>query len=239
MSEETTEFYNNFAEQQFESGIHHRHLSIMRWLRKFGIPKKGNILEIGCGVGTQTELILKFLSLDANVTALDISDKSIEYAKKRLAKYSNISLVTGDITKIELHETFDVIVLPDVLEHIPLRQHDDLFKKLSDLLDPNGFILIHIPHPRYLQWLSLHQPEKLQIIDNPIQTDALLSVLYKHGLYLSHLESYSIFVKPADYQVIVVKKAEKQILYELIENPKNDSIIDRVKRKIRYKLRGK
>lgn len=239
MGKTTTEYYNEFAEQQYASGIHYRHLAIMGWLKRFGMPKNGNILEIGCGVGTQTELILRYLDLNSSVTAVDISDKSIAYAQQRLARYSNVKLLIGDIIELEVNAVFDSIVLPDVLEHIPLDQHNRLFEKLSSIISSDGFILIHIPHPHYLEWLRINKPETLQIIDNPIQTDQLLNLVYRHGLYLHHLESYSIYANPHDYQVVVIKKKVQTKEYNVVSKPKIESIYNRLQRKLKYLARGK
>ena len=238
MSKKVAEFYDNFAESQFESGIHHRHLAIMQWLQKFGMPKSGNFLEIGCGVGTQTELILRYLNLDATVTAVDISIKSIEHAKRRLVKYANLTLIAGDIIDLNLNEKFDVIVLPDVLEHIPLELHNNLFKKLSYLLAPSGFMMIHIPHPNYLEWITSNRPEQLQIIDNPIYTNNLLGHAYKYGLYLVYLESYSIFTEPEDYQVIVLKNKLVEG-YRSVKARTFQSLVNRAQRKIKLIIRGR
>ena len=141
--QKTAKFYDDFVDQQLKSGIHHRHLAILKWLQKFSMPQTGNFLEIGCGIGTQTELLLQELSLDSKVTAIDISEKSIAYAKKRLKLYDNVTLIVGDITEINLSGKFDVIILPDVIEHIPLELHSNLFKKLAALLEEKGFLLIH------------------------------------------------------------------------------------------------
>ena len=232
------EFYDEFVDLQSKSGIHHRHLSIMIWLEKFKMPKNGNFLEIGCGIGTQTELILRYINLDARVTAIDISEKSIAFAKKKLNKYNNVNFIGGDVIKLELDGQFDAIILPDVLEHIPLADHDHLLRKLSALLTAEGFILIHIPNPNYLEWITKNEPEKLQIIDNPIHTNVLLNKAYQYGLFLEYLESYSIFNYPSDYQVIVLRK-KNEMDYRTINKPKGDSVIRRLRRKLKLLIRGK
>ena len=236
MGNHTSEFYDRFADRQVKAGIHQRHLAIQRWLEKFKMPRIGNFLEIGCGIGTQTELMLEYLKPDANLIAIDISKKSIKIAEERLKQFDNLTLITGNIISCSFRIKFDVIVLPDVLEHIPLEQHNSLFKKLSSLMHDEGFILIHIPHPHYLKWLQQNYPQKLQLIDNPIHTNNLLKHVYSNGLYIDYLESYSIFNKPADYQVIVLKKHMPN-LYIPILNPRSDSTARRAKRRLRRYFR--
>ena len=62
------------------------------------------------------------------------------------------------------------------------------------------------PHPLYLTWVREHQPELLQVIDQPIHTDELLRNTYAVGLYLEKLESYSLFSTAYDYQWIILKQ---------------------------------
>jgi 2-polyprenyl-3-methyl-5-hydroxy-6-metoxy-1,4-benzoquinol methylase len=70
---------------------------------------------------------------------------------------------------------FDFIVLPDVLEHIPVEQHSNLFKNLSAVSSPKAIVLINIPEPNCLNWIRKHNPEKLQIIDQSLSMQDLLN----------------------------------------------------------------
>ncbi len=237
MSKKVSDYYNNYSDRQLNAGIHHRHLSIQRWLEKFNMSKSGSVLEIGCGIGTQTQLIAEYLYTTSSLTAIDISETNIALAKSRLEKFKNIDFIAADIIKLDITDTFETIILPDVIEHIPLEQHYTLFEKLSTLLSNTGFILIHIPHPNYLEWVKENRPEELQVIDNPVYTNTLLSNIYPHNLEIKYLESYSIFNTPADYQVIVLNKT-KPLNYQAILKPKGDSIGKRISRKIKRIKRG-
>jgi trans-aconitate 2-methyltransferase len=237
MSKKVSNFYNNYSDRQINAGIHHRHLAIQGWLEKFNMSKSGNVLEIGCGIGTQTQLILEYINLDTKLTAIDISDKNIEIAQKRLSNYKNLKLITADIIELDFSDKYETIILPDVIEHIPLEQHNDLFLKLSRIISETGFILIHIPHPNYLEWVKDNKPEDLQVIDNSVYTNKLLNNVYPHDLELYFLESYSIFNIPADYQVIILKK-KNLYNYKPLLNPKGDTLVKRISRKInRFKRR--
>ncbi|HLW75576.1 MAG TPA: class I SAM-dependent methyltransferase [Bryobacteraceae bacterium] len=92
------------------------------------------VLEIGCGIGTDTT---NFARAGAQVTAVDLSDKSIEMAKKRL----------------------EVFGLSDRVRFVQANS-----EQLSDSLPPEPFDLIysfgvihHTPHPeRVLEQLKLY-----------------------------------------------------------------------------------
>lgn len=199
-------FYDEFTTKQIQAGISKRNIKIHEWAQQFGLKNNHNVLEIGCGIGTQTELLAQYVS-QGKITAIDISPKSITIAQQRLANYTNVSCITGDIITMDINFStkFDVIVLPDVIEHIPLDSHNALFKRLSGLLKEDGFILIHIPNPNYLAWCHTNTPQVLQVIDQPIYTNVLCSNVYANGFYIHHLETYEIWTNNCDYQIIVLK----------------------------------
>jgi trans-aconitate 2-methyltransferase len=216
------EFYDDYSVRQLQVGLNQRHYSILKWLKDYGLRKNHKMLEIGCGIGTVTYLLANFLE-EGSITALDISPKSIEIAKKHLSQFSNVRLLAADILKEEdnasLEEKYDVILLPDVLEHIPKEFHGNLFKNLKNKLSNNGFILIHIPNPYYLAWCHENRPEILQVIDQPLYTDELLQKIYPQGLYLYSLSTYSIWIKQHDYQVLVLKKTKENENFTKFEAP--------------------
>ncbi len=218
-ADQLREFYDNYVERQVKVGINDRHRSIHRWVKKFGVKRESNVLEVGCGIGTQTRLLAEYIQSPGKILANDISEKSIEVAKKQLQSFSHITFVAEDITTYELEEKFDLILMPDVIEHIPLELHYDLFAKLSNLLADDGMILIHIPEPSYHTWCLDHRPEAMQVIDQPVYTDSLISNLLPHGLQIKYLESYPIWWKPYDYQIIKVVKDSYHSHF--IEDPVN------------------
>lgn len=198
-------YYDEYTERQVDAGVHYRHKKIQEWLLKFGLQPHHDVLEIGCGIGTQTQLLANFLNKDVNITAIDISPKSIEIAKKNLHAHSHVKLIAGDVVETDLNGKFDVVLLPDVIEHIPLDQHKALFGKIREVLKDDGFVLIHIPNPYYLEWVHVHRKQDLQIIDQPIYTNELCQNIYPHGLHIAYLETYGIWVSGGDYQVVVLR----------------------------------
>ena len=203
------EYYDDFADEQASAGIHARHRAIDRWLEKFGLVAGANVLEIGCGVGTQTELIAHRLRGSGSVTAVDFSARSIELARRRLSGRPNVELIAGDVVQLELDRKFDVIVMPDVIEHIPVDQHLELFANVRRWLEDSGWVLIHMPNPYYLDWCRRNRPDLLQVIDQPIFTETLIASTQPNGLYIHHLETYAIWIAECDYQVVVLKPVPK------------------------------
>lgn len=203
--EKIGKWYDDFAEHQVRTSVNLRHYRIMEFLLDAGLRQDSSVLEIGCGIGTLTGLLLKYVK-KGRVLAADISQESVAIAEKRLSDKPNVSFMVTDMTDFKSPDDFDFIVLPDVLEHIPIEQHLSLFRTLSSHMHDRSAILIHIPHPQALDYIRKNSPEKLQIIDQSISADTLLENAYRAGLVLVSYISYSLFDRTNDYAVITFRK---------------------------------
>jgi trans-aconitate 2-methyltransferase len=202
---EVEEFYNTFKEHQLELGVNVRHRTIFRNLKRLGLKANSNVLEIGCGIGTVSSLILKHIS-NGNFVGVDISDQSIEMAKKINSSHQNAEFIVSDMSDFHHKVVFDFVVLPDVLEHIPVEQHKNLFKVIAQLTSNNAVVLINFPEPNYLDWARVNHPEILQIIDQSLSMQDLLNNSYPHGFKLLSMYSYALHHQEADYTCVVLKK---------------------------------
>ncbi len=200
-------FYNEYVPRQRSVGVNIRHLSILKRLKKAGLTDSSTVLEIGCGIGTLTSLLARVVR-NGKIVATDISDESIAHARKEL-KHTNIEFITADIIDHSLTRKFDLIVLADVLEHVPIEYHPAIFKNLSSMMLADSVLAINIPFPLFNAWAIENTPEKMQIIDQALHTDDLLSAAYPAGLHLAQLESYSLWTSPCDYQWIIFHKNER------------------------------
>ena len=203
--EDIGKWYDEFAGKQVKTNVNLRHYKIMGYLTGAGLTRNSKVLEIGCGIGTLTGLILKYLK-KGEVVAVDISPASVDIARKRLKDYANVMFMVSDMTDFVHTGIFDFIVLPDVLEHIPSEQHRNLFRTLAEHMHENSVILIHLPHPRAIDFIRRTNPDQLQIVDQAIEADSLLGDIYANGLTLLSYISYPLFDTENDYAVITIKK---------------------------------
>jgi trans-aconitate 2-methyltransferase len=234
---EVAEFYDKFSARQINAGINNRHISILHHLERSGLQRNHNVLEVGCGIGTVSKLILRYLSKKATLTSVDISPVSIDTANKLKESYPNATFEVKDFTKEVLLKQFDVIVLPDVIEHIPFSLYPPFFENLFKMLKDDGFVFIHIPHPNYLEWLVSTESNDLQIIDQPVFTDKFLPYVYRVGFYLHYLKSYSVYLSENDYQIIVLKK-RRQLNYQTHGQFFQPKLYNRMINRVRFMLRG-
>jgi len=229
--EEIENYYDSYVGRQKNVGVNARHKSILSHSIEEGLKKTDTVLEIGCGIGTFSGLLIDYVN-EGKVVSMDISGESIELAKSTY-KQANSNFIHADATDYEFGDlSFDKIIMPDVIEHIPVELHAKMFEKLSRILKNDGAIFIHIPNPYYLQWCHENRTDLLQVIDQPITTDILVSNTYKYGLFIQKLISYSIWIVDNDYQFIVLRKNGYQnFKNEIVTTP---TIVD----KIKYKLKG-
>ncbi len=218
MSSTVGSFYDSFADKQVRTGVNLRHKRIMDWLRLHGLEDGMDVLEIGCGVGTQTVLLADAIP-SGRLLANDISPVSVEHARRRLKGRNHVDFIVGDIVQSAIAGAFDLIVLPDVLEHIPLADHAALMMKLGQLLKKNGKVVIHIPAPQYLEYEIEHHPENLQVIDQPIHLHLLAPHIAHAGLYLHASEHYPLWTDGPDAAILVLKHYRNDLAFNLVPPP--------------------
>lgn len=201
-------FYDQFSEKQEKTGIDSRHLSILDKVVAAGLKPHHRVLEVGCGLGIVSHLLANQVK-SGEVLAVDISPESIEKAKKTWSDQPNLKFEVSDMSDFnKIDQTFDFFVFPDILEHIPVDQHERLFQTIQQHAHQDSVIFIHIPSPRYLQWMIENEPEKLQVIDQPLDSGDLIKSITKAGFYLEKMETYAVFYEEKDYQYIVFRASK-------------------------------
>lgn len=95
---------------------------------------KGSLLDIGAGTG---EFLLVAKNNGWNVTGLEPSDKA-----KGIAINKGISFAT-DLESLA-DQSFDIITMWHVLEHVPNLEHQ--MAELKRLIKPNGTVIIAVPN---------------------------------------------------------------------------------------------
>lgn len=197
-------FYDGFAAKQASMGVNERHQLIRDLALANGLRKDMRVLEMGCGIGTLTGLLARELR-HGKLVAVDLSPTSITHARKALARFTNLDLRVADIVNDTLDGPFDMIILPDVLEHIPLPLQPGLFAKLRDLLVPTGKVLIHSPDPYYSDWLRKHRPEAQQVVDEALHLPQLTADIHAAGLCLRKFQRHCIWASEPDYMALVLE----------------------------------
>ncbi len=212
--EQVVDFYNSFKEHQKKLGINIRHRSIVKNLKKAGLEPNMKVLEIGCGIGTVSHLILKAIP-QGQFVGVDISPDSISQANVINSNFKNAEFVVNDMGDFKYKLCFDFVVLPDVLEHIPIEQHANLFAVLKEHTHKKSKVLINIPEPNCLNWAREKHPERLQIIDQSLSMQDLMNAIYPNDFELVSLQPYSLQYTLPDYLSIILRRKSPILHYEL------------------------
>jgi|Deesub1362A_J573_1020465.scaffolds.fasta_scaffold06834_3 tRNA (cmo5U34)-methyltransferase len=96
------------------------------------------VIDLGCGTGEVAKNIKERFP-NAKVTCLDIAEKMIEMAKKKMEKYPDITYLVGDFRDFEFDKKYEVIVSSLALHHLPTDEDKKQFyKKIFDSLLTGG-----------------------------------------------------------------------------------------------------
>lgn len=110
-------------------------------LTKFSkqLPKGSKIIDLGCGAGVP---VAKFLvGKGYEVTGIDFADGMVKLAKKNVPKARFLKM---DVTKMKFRRgEFDAAVSFYAIIHIPREKHAGIYKKLHQILKPNGVMFIN------------------------------------------------------------------------------------------------
>lgn len=98
-----------------------------------------SLFDFGCGDG-RFEYELK--DSGAKIVGLDHSMKALSFAK---AFNREATFYDKEIMQFNPKQKFDYIVTIEVLEHIPPRELPKILSKLSNLLKPQGKIIVTVP----------------------------------------------------------------------------------------------
>ena len=214
----SADFYDDFVTSQIVSGINDRIYGLYKRLCAYRLDADTSVLEVGCGIGTLTFLLLKKVKPE-RIEAIDISPRSIEFAIKQLNQ-PDLLLTASDVLQYQPKASeFDRIIFFDVLEHIPLEQHARIFERVASWMHDESLLMINLPNPRYILYDQQHNPKVLQETDQPVFLAALTAALEKSSLDIVQLETYSVWVKE-DYQFLVVRK-RKDFTEELLSDKRN------------------
>lgn len=105
------------------------------------IPVNGTVLDVGCGNGI---ISLQLGKQGYQVHGIDMSDKSIENAKRK-NPFSNVTFSVVDAETLRASgQRYNAIVCSEVLEH--LHQPAGLVTQLHEILDDNGILLVTVPN---------------------------------------------------------------------------------------------
>jgi 2-polyprenyl-3-methyl-5-hydroxy-6-metoxy-1,4-benzoquinol methylase len=149
------------------------------------------ILDVGCGAGSLSAA-LKARGA-AYIAGIELDPRAAAAARERLDE-----VVEGSATEQELPwpaESFDVLVLADVLEHLP--DPDVVLDRFVPLLAQDGMVIVSVPNWRFWSVLLRLACDRWAYTDRGVRDRThlrvftrrtLLGMLDRHGLRVERLQ---------------------------------------------------
>ena len=115
-------------------------------IKRSGIKKNMQVLEIGCGSGAFTTFVARAIGKKGKVYALDIQQEMLDQLKAKLlskqnSNINNVELVNSSAYKIPFkNNIFDLVYMVSVFQEIP--DGMKAFDEIKRVLKPGGLLAI-------------------------------------------------------------------------------------------------
>ncbi len=106
------------------------------------LSKGDVVVELGCGTGLNFSLVLDAIGSEGKLIGVDITDKMLEQARKRIKKneWSNVQLVQMDIADYKFPKNIDGIFATGAIQYSP--EHEKIIERGYNALKTSKKIAI-------------------------------------------------------------------------------------------------
>ena len=209
------EFYDGYIDKL--NTVKSRHQWVFNSIDRL-IPQNISVLDLGCGTGITS----RYLACGGrDVVGVDLSPVLIQHAKTYNSHFGAVEYYVSDIKDFKATDTFDAILMVDVLEHVLTESLPDLFQTLSSLSHENTKIYLNIPSGDVMNWLWENQPDTRQIVDNAISTERILELFLRIGFVPIYFQFY--WKRYVEY-LFVTKEVYHETFREIFGGSNNGTI---------------
>jgi SAM-dependent methyltransferase len=101
----------------------------------------GCALDIGCGTATN---VITLAEMGWKVTGIDFIRRPVEIGRKKaIAAGVAVHLVVGDVTRLVLEETFDLILDMGCFHNLSIPERQRYVQSIQNWLNPGGIFLLY------------------------------------------------------------------------------------------------
>ncbi len=142
---------------------------VKRALRKIAVkyPGHASVLDAGSGFGQYTWRMSRMNTL-WKIKAIDINSEHTEDCRKFFGKAglaNRVAFETGDLTNLDDHKAYNIILSVDVMEHI--EEDVRVFRNFHNALKDDGILLISTPSDQ--GGSDVHNEEEESFIDEHVR----------------------------------------------------------------------
>jgi ubiquinone/menaquinone biosynthesis C-methylase UbiE len=200
---------------------------------KFGIENKNNLIEIGCGAGTLSNILNKWYP-NLEILGIDRDTNFIEYAKKNYGN-EKVRFIEDDATKLSFGDNiFDVTISHTVSEHI---NPELFFTEQYRVLRDDGVCLVLSSRAKHAIDIKINDMsqfekdmfakaekyfketnEKYPVCQFPLSEKELPEIMSKHGFKNISTDYLAINLTPDS------NNTNKKLAKEIIDDKYQSSI---------------
>ena len=141
-----------------------------------------DVLDVACGTGV---LIPDYLARSvASVTAIDISPKMAELARKKFPQ-ENVRILCGDVEETDFGARFDCVMVYNAFPHFP--DPERLIRRLASLLKPGG--TLSVAHGMSREKIDAHHHGAASHVSNGLMSAEALAEIFSESLNVSAVVS--------------------------------------------------
>jgi 2-polyprenyl-3-methyl-5-hydroxy-6-metoxy-1,4-benzoquinol methylase len=185
-----------------------------------------NVLEVGCGIGTDT---INFARHGARVTSVELSEKSLELARQRAAVYGfqdQVQFYRGDAEELSSFvrvEPYDLIYSFGVIHHTP--HPDRVLEQLRQYARTGTTVKIMVYHRRSWKVLGILLSEgrgrfwklgELVARNSEAQTGCPITYTYSRGEGRELLERHGFHARNAAVDHIFPYRIQDYVQYRYV-----------------------